>query len=790
MLLRYQRRAGFGWAGDAEMAFPGTAARTVPLPLSPDTWRRLLRQDELPDDQLAAAILADRRASLLYLGLSAYDEPTLDALAAQPAVLEQIRARHVEVLAAFGGRFRVADGRVAVPGGREAEPLWEELVGESPGAPAPFLVALLAAKGGRRALLFDSVARLDPARQRFALSLQHAEIPERGEAWRTLAAVFDEETAWWPWEAGAYWRPEVDAARLLRQVRLDDDGLLASPSARGFWAAVFSDVAPDTSSSGAGSAPADAAWLAERIGRGERFRRRLRLEQLTFAQRLFPEGQGGSQKDVLAAVRGLADARTLVLALERMGVRDAALYARAVRAARRAGFAQGPAADRLQRGLQGALGVIDRSRFARTLDASSSAELLESLFAVPFAGGGVWPPALVSWIEGDLLPRLARGVYGDHPTGDVDTVVLRAMAGDTVDDELQLAPFAWEGLSYRADPGRADFIRLERVRARQGGRRLAEALAACQAEDARTCGAMIGTALTSLVYATHLGDPDGPALAGEDPSLRHDFGPDPWALPEEVSGPRVPWHVRGSLLGLERALAPLSLHRLDGDALPEEPPVLGPLHRRALAAPVALANPRDLSDAGRDAVAAAIQAGRQRVAMLKPGTREIEAVCREVGLDPWRARAFEWMLQHEADSRDAFFSLSELLHLGGGDPAALEAWGIAEEIRSGLCPRLPEPAPLDEKAGRLPEPAVAEDFVDLQLRVAVHLAERKLPASLAPALLAVLLPDLLDEARPLRPDDRLGLEAWVRALPPERLDDAVAALAGMGTLQPVPGREP
>jgi hypothetical protein len=53
-----------------------------------------------------------------------------------------------------------------------------------------------------------------------------------------------------------------------------------------------------------------------------------------------------------------------------------------------------------------------------------------------------------------------------------------------------------------------------------------------------------------------------------------------------------------------------------------------------------------------------------------------------------------------------------------------------------------------------------------------------------------LLPDLLDEARPVAPDDRLGLEAWVRALGRERIDDAVSALAGRGPLlpAPVPGR--
>jgi hypothetical protein len=111
---------------------------------------------------------------------------------------------------------------------------------------------------------------------------------------------------------------------------------------------------------------------------------------------------------------------------------------------------------------------------------------------------------------------------------------------------------------------------------------------------------------------------------------------------------------------------------------------------------------------------------------------------------------------------------------------------VEDEIVSGLRLRLPRVAPTDLTAGLPPEPAVARAFVDLGLRVASHLAERGLPASLAPFVSATLLPDLLGEARPLAPDDRLGLDAWVRALPRERLDDAVAALAGRGPLQPAP----
>jgi hypothetical protein len=49
---------------------------------------------------------------------------------------------------------------------------------------------------------------------------------------------------------------------------------------------------------------------------------------------------------------------------------------------------------------------------------------------------------------------------------------------------------------------------------------------------------------------------------------------------------------------------------------------------------------------------------------------------------------------------------------------------------------------------------------------------------------ATLLPDLFAEARPVAPDDRLGLDAWVRALGRERLDDSVASLVGRGPLQP------
>src|SRR5512139_2194466 len=172
-----RRRHGLrGEAAGAAVPTEGPGARppaAVPLPLAPSVWRVLLRKGVLlRDDQLALAILADRRSSLLYRGLAGLDEPTLAALAADPETLSLVHQRHADVLAAFGGRFRVRGGAVDVPGGEEAAPLWEELVRATPREPLHFLLNLLRENGGRRAFLYDSVARLDPERQRFALGLQ------------------------------------------------------------------------------------------------------------------------------------------------------------------------------------------------------------------------------------------------------------------------------------------------------------------------------------------------------------------------------------------------------------------------------------------------------------------------------------------------------------------------------------------------------------------------------------------------------------------------------------------
>lgn len=785
-----RRRHGL-WSEDGgRREEPGEAAErrdsVVPLPLAPDVWRGLVRGgDKVADGQLALAILAERRSALLYRGLAAFDDETLAALAVDPDTLRRLERRHAEVLAAFGARFAVRGGVVVVPGGPEAEPLWQELVGETPRSPARFLLALVGPSGGRLAFFYDSVARLEPMRQRLALGLHLPAGAPRTAAFRALARVFDAEAAWWRKQGGAYARPDADAARLLRELRLTSDGGVAAPAARGFWEALLDGAAWSADEIRA-SPPVDVAWLADRIGTGDPKTRRLRLEQLSFAQRVFGTAAEASPIEAIQALRGLEDVRALLLSLERMGARDPGFFATVVQGARRSlAFSDKEKAPHAHAGFQGVVAVIDRARFTRALDVATAERLLRSLLEVPLSAAVPWERGLGGWLEATLLPELTRALGGGSL--DADATVVRALAGATALSASSGALFDWEGLWYRAQPARAELQRLEGVRRRQGGASLGEALRGCRrpAEKGReACATAVAHALTSLVYAAHLGEPDGPALAGEDPARRHAFFPEPWALPEEVSGPGVPWHVQGSLLGLEMPLARLGLHRLAGDALPDRAPVIDAPQRRRLAVRAGLANPAECGDAERDALAGAVAAGRRRAEALRAGGEDVAAAARDAGLDPWRARALEWLLAHEPAARGSFFSLGELLYLGAPGGGPWDAWGAADTTLAGLRLRLPSPRPLDESSGRRPEPALAEGFLDLGLRVAVHLSERGLPASLAPALGATLLPDLFVEARPVGSDDRLALDAWVRGQKAVRLDDAVASLAGRGPLQP------
>ena len=184
--------------GPVRTGLPGGAAAItqpeddVPLPFDAATWTRLTARGSRAPSCLLAALLSDRRAALLYHGLVSVDEPTRAYLSTIPSLpgklIDGIRP---SVIATLGRSIRVRDGRMDVPGGAPAVPMWEGLLDRRVSEPEGFILELLQRDQGRLAVLYDAIDHLDPPRQAFALGLHtpgHA--GSRIERFKALYAAF------------------------------------------------------------------------------------------------------------------------------------------------------------------------------------------------------------------------------------------------------------------------------------------------------------------------------------------------------------------------------------------------------------------------------------------------------------------------------------------------------------------------------------------------------------------------------------------------------------------------
>jgi hypothetical protein len=305
--------------------------------------------------------------------------------------------------------------------------------------------------------------------------------------------------------------------------------------------------------------------------------------------------------------------------------------------------------------------------------------------------------------------------------------------------------------------------------------------------------------LLSWVYATAIGDPDGTVLLADDVSHRHDFGFGikdseirarvTWAIPRPEVAPGVPWHVSGSLLGLDVALSSLALRRVATDHALEAPRLTSNA-RDTFATSISLMDPLALQDADRDRIAAAIEKGHRRLADTSDLAR-LEAIADELSIDSPRRRVLRWTLTHEPDRLASLLSLTEILTLGGGRPSDLHPWGMAVVAANGcLCSRVAPAAAWQAWAGRPQLGLSAAVIADVNFRVAMVLKELDLPAALARVVLAGAMQDFIDEVRPTDDGDWISLSRAARAITRERIEDYVAAATATGPLMPETDRSP
>lgn len=858
---------------------PSGQVETVPLPFTPGFWADAILGRRIKDDDLALAILEDRQASLLYRGLSALDDETLRALAQDRKAMRVLYEQHAAVFAAFGGSLSVRGGAVQVPGADEARPLWEALVQQPVSPPAPFVLALLAADAGRLAFFYDTAAGLDRRARRYVLGLDRPADPDaRLAGVQALYQVFATTQAGWQVARRPFSRAAIDGALLFRLLTLDEKGRPIGPLWPVLLDRAFEElpaVLPgtyggewlpdDVALAVAGLDPAaqlEPAWLARRILSPLPQIGRQRLDALLFGQRVFPRPDPKDASDILLALRGRIVFPTLIATLERLGVREPALYARAVRHA--AHFIDitnhGEAASSLL-ALQACLAILDRSARERTLEPKAAQALASDLLAIEPDASQSYRGAIGRWLDAKLLPAVWQATGESIESSSAEFGVLRAVAGDVPWPERSPVTVLWEGRAYHVNRGAAEFARLKALRENQGGNNLDQVIDVCRTlTDALDLGsadesvigdmvavrealrglappelapraglslpdaqalaqtaveranahdrpgalealrplvshadALLADALTSIVYAVHLGAPDSPALSGGNVALRHDLGlaqkrtvpwqvPPGWAWPAE--DPSGGWHVSGSLLGLDVGLSRLALRWLSADEMPSMP-LLNANERRTFAESVAFLNQFDFTDADRDRIAAALERGRDRIAALTGDPAGLDRAAEDARLSGLRREALRWTLAHEPGKVTETFSLLEQFWLGGGADLAIDAWGMSALSTTGCaCPSFPAPGPWEAVAGRPALGLIGTRLPDLALRTAQELRERALPAALAPGILAVAMNDLLHEAQPAHHDDLIAIARYVRGLAPEQFADCISSLTAAGPLVP------
>ncbi len=312
----------------------------------------------------------------------------------------------------------------------------------------------------------------------------------------------------------------------------------------------------------------------------------------------------------------------------------------------------------------------------------------------------------------------------------------------------------------------------------------------------RAGDAVLADALTSIVYALWLGDPQGQVFLAGNVARRHNYGlvtqsvserqTTPWTVPSEHSGTGDPWHVRGSLLGLDVGLARLRLRRTRMD-LPDENPTLNESDRLTFVLTLALTEPTALDQADGERLVRWLKAGRAVAA-----TPEVSNHLGDLALGGRRRQAILWAVEAAPDEVVELLLLTELVRLGrDANAAAPHAWGVADTVMTGaLRLRFPDPPALHRYAGRSGSGLMSMRIADLKLRVLELIVDHRLPVVLAPAVLDSATQDFLDQARPAHSDDWHALLRAVRQLPEAHFEDYVAALTAGGPLVPVAAPAP
>jgi hypothetical protein len=199
----------------------------VPVLLHESEWMGVSKKRT--SSNLVDLMLREPEVARLYWAMARNDSETNRELQRSPGLARL--AAFAPVMDFYGSQISIRSGRVLVPGGTAAEPIWRELVGASPASPGDFVLKLVSKDNGWLAAYFDAMSRVSQVQQ------EHLTDPARlkhiYEAFRSPDAE--------PTATASVFRKAPGLLVLFTRVDWDADGQPHMPGGLAAWKEILND---------------------------------------------------------------------------------------------------------------------------------------------------------------------------------------------------------------------------------------------------------------------------------------------------------------------------------------------------------------------------------------------------------------------------------------------------------------------------------------------------------------------------------------------------------------------
>ncbi len=193
---------------------------SVPILFSQKDWTDA-------DKDFLGTLFEDPALARLYWAIWRLDAGTREVLRQSPGLPALVP--YAALLDFYGSHLAIRDGRIIVPGGREAESKWRSLVGASPSSPDDFLLRLLEKDEGWLVAYFDALSFVPRERQSYFTEGDHLK-----RYYETLRGKDLD-----PSPARSIFRPTPNLYLLTSRLMLDEGGHPHVPGNLEVWKEVF-----------------------------------------------------------------------------------------------------------------------------------------------------------------------------------------------------------------------------------------------------------------------------------------------------------------------------------------------------------------------------------------------------------------------------------------------------------------------------------------------------------------------------------------------------------------------